>query len=97
MSLNQIRFRLHQQAQQVIQFQRANPEACPNAQKITQILSYREGEPVPPMPLDNPCELCGHPHVLIVEEVIITSPDDPRIQEARDRARKVQPAGTNSP
>src|SRR5262249_35655537 len=49
---------------------RARPADCPGA--VTVILPYRQGEPEPLTPPDAlRCPLCGEPHVLIVEEIVV--------------------------
>jgi hypothetical protein len=56
--------------------QPAEGEECP-FRGFTTILSYRQGEPVPPVPEDAAvCSLCGLPHVLFLEEVVVTSRDE---------------------
>jgi hypothetical protein len=48
------------------------PENCPGG--TTLILSYQEGQDPPPVPDDaSRCSRCGEPHVLIIEEVIVTA------------------------
>jgi hypothetical protein len=56
---------------------RLDPEHCPGG--ITVLLRYGSGEPEPVVPADaHRCERCGQPHVLILEEVIVTSGDEAR-------------------
>jgi hypothetical protein len=44
---------------------------------FTTIISYRQGETPPEPPADAAvCSLCGMPHVLFVEEVVVTTRDE---------------------
>jgi hypothetical protein len=50
----------------------ADPDDCDAGPTL--ILPYRQGEPEPPIPADAPrCRACGQVHVLLIEEVIVTS------------------------
>jgi hypothetical protein len=56
---------------------RVDPEHCPGG--VTLLLRYGSGEPKPEVPADaHRCERCGQPHVLILEEVVVTSRDEAR-------------------
>jgi hypothetical protein len=51
---------------------RVDPERCPGG--VTLVLTYASGKPEPEVPPDAyRCERCGQPHVLILEEVLITT------------------------
>ncbi len=68
-----IRRRLQQQAEELEQLRRENPEACPNARRFTAVVGFVSGETVPVVPAGTGlvCDFCGCEHVLIVEEVIV--------------------------
>jgi hypothetical protein len=45
--------------------------ACPRPH-LTVVLTYRRGEPEPPLPTDAArCPDCGQPHLLLLEEVVV--------------------------
>jgi hypothetical protein len=63
--------------QRLDRLQRAlgDPDNCEAGPTI--ILTYRQGEPEPPTPADAPrCLACGQPHVLLIEEVIVTTREE---------------------
>ena len=56
---------------------RVAPEHCPGG--VTVVLHYRSGEPEPEVPAAvHRCDRCGEPHVLIVEEVVVTTRNEAR-------------------
>jgi len=47
------------------------PDQCPHRDKVAVIVSYCDGEPVPPIPDEPRCPLCGQVHALILKETVV--------------------------
>ena len=78
MIVERIRRKLQRQAEQLAHIRRENPEACPNARRFTAIVGYRSGDPVPTVPAGTGiiCEFCGDEHVLVIEEVVVSTREE---------------------